>query len=195
MELVESTATGKLDIHKFEKMVKSVAKGKALDEAKAAAANDEPASEYEKMLVEAISAGDFDSRGALGQRFSRSAKSFSPEELQEFKEARSLEQKKAFRIKWANRRLKELRVKKVHLQEYKTVDESKGTYMVFPKMVEEYGIHFDPKGAALAALRYCKKAIAMGGQWLHYEPMSETMQYFHVKKQHSQVRVCNGKGR
>ena len=94
-------------------------------------------------------------------------------------------QKKAFRIQWATRVLKECEASKTTTQAYKKVDKHKGVLLTFSKIVEEYGFGHTPSLAIDRATRYCTKCAKMGGDWTMWDAMGECMLFNWLKREYS----------
>jgi hypothetical protein len=83
---------------------------------------------YAELLDKAIKTGDFDCRGALGQRFTKAQKPGSSEHVH-FKKQRTFAEKAKFRADWAKKELTKLQEKKVHTRTWEEVDKNLGTYL------------------------------------------------------------------
>ena len=142
--------------------------------------------DLENLLKKAIIDGDFDTKytSPLGHRFGRAFKP-GQEGYDEFKACRTMAQKKAFRIQWATRVLKECEASKTTTQAYKKVDKHKGVLLTFSKIVEEYGFGHNPSLAIDRATRYCTKCAKMGGDWTMWDAMGECMLFNWLKREYS----------
>jgi len=142
--------------------------------------------DFENLLNKAIADGDFDTKytSPLGHKFGRA---FRPgqEGYDEFKACRTLAQKKAFRVQWATRVLKEIDASKTNEQSFKKVDKHKGALLTFSKIVEEYGYAHNPTLAITRATNYCRKCSKMGGDWTMWDSMGECMLFNWLKREYS----------
>ena len=117
----------------------------------------------------------------IGQKWEREKKA-SAELRQGYLACVTTEQKRDFRQKWCARKLELLEQHRVHTRAYARVDKSLGTYMCFGKLIEEYGVMWDRSRAVVAAWKYASKCLAMGGDWVFRDTMSEEMMFLHLRK-------------
>ena len=49
-------------------------------------------------------------------------------------------------------------------------------------IVERCGWNYNPKNAVEKAKLYCEKCIKLGGKWCWFNPMTEEVEYYFLKK-------------
>lgn len=113
----------------------------------------------------------------------------NPDKNEEYKQIKGLganvfAEKKAFRLRWAEMKIQESTVSKVKKEEWQEVESEVGTYEPFDRIVFLEG---DTPAAVDAAMKYCNKAIKMGGPWVAWNPMTERTDVLYVKKSHTKV--------
>jgi hypothetical protein len=135
---------------------------------------------FASMLAAAVDDGDFTTRGALGQRFTKATKKGTPLH-DDFKKQKSVQDKRNFRVAWAAASLKVLKQKKVYERSYQEIDVDKGQYLCFARIAAEEG---GDVAARRAAFKYCEKAAKMQGRWVSYNLMTERWEYLYVKRFH-----------
>ena len=136
------------------------------------------------QLQNAVDAGMFSTHSALGKRFAREVAE-NKEFANKYSDERSHKAKAAFRQRWAIMKLAEVKEQgKVRSQEYTTIDREKGSYEPLARIVELQGFRADPKGAMRRGANYAKRCLAMKGQWLWVNPMTEELEFFYVRKEH-----------
>ena len=141
-------------------------------------------SALQDQLQNAVDAGMFSTHSALGKRFAREVAE-NKEFANKYSDERSHKAKAAFRQRWAIMKLAEVKEQgKVRSQEYTTIDREKGSYESLARIVELQGFRADPKGAMRRGANYAKRCLAMKGQWLWVNPMTEELEFFYVRKEH-----------
>lgn len=119
---------------------------------------------------EALQAGDFDLRGALGNRFYKDHKQPGTEAQRLYKQQHTKSDKQQYRMKWLATTLSTLKQKKTFHQTWSQVDETQGQYLPYTRIVQEEG---SDDAARRAAALYCSKAAKMGGRWTAFNEMTE----------------------
>jgi hypothetical protein len=120
----------------------------------------------------------------LGQKFAAALKSNAAMNA-EYKAlktpGKTFQQKETFRLRWAARELDAITVVKNKLEEWQKVEEEWGTYECLENIVIAEGGK-DSLAAWRAAIKYARKAMALGGQWLSYNSFTERTDILYVKK-------------
>lgn len=177
---LESFTAKLTDIAKSnQKIVDAFEKGEEERKAK-------PGKENEvKALQEALDSGDLDLRTGIGQKFAAAMKSGGPmaEEYKNLKApGQTMKLKRQFRLDWASKHMKAITtVTKSKLEDYQKVEEDWGTYECIENIVVKEGGKDSP-AAWEAALNYATKAMALGGQWLHYNSFTNRTDILYIKK-------------
>ena len=130
-------------------------------------------SESEQELSDWIAGGSI--RSKWGTRFARAADGGKSDEY-----TGNREQKARFRREWAETQLKELRRVRERRSSYKKVDTRKGTYKPFSMLYKSQGGPEDP-GALKAAKNIASRCIAMGGNWVRFNPMSRRCEFLDLE--------------
>jgi hypothetical protein len=118
------------------------------------------------LFSKAVTEGNVDARGPLAQRLSALlAKSL--EEKAKYKECRSDEERRAFRLKWATTQYEQLQQSRSYSKSFQNIDTTKGEMMSFGRLVETFGIHYDREHAIECATTHALKCANMGGSGLH----------------------------
>ena len=91
------------------------------------------------------------------------------------------EEKKAFRLKWANERMEEETRKHTHLHAYQTIDGDDGEYLPFGAIVIKEG-GWNDVHAVEGTKNLVSQALAMGGQWLRRNPQTKRLEFLHLRK-------------
>ena len=88
-------------------------------------------------------------------------------------------------VRWCKLMLEEnTTVSKMKQEKWKEVNEDVGTYKAFDRIVWLEG---NTASAVTAAINYVTKAMRMGGQWIHWNPMTERTDVLYVKKSHRSI--------
>lgn len=137
------------------------------------------------QLAAALAKEDVDTRSSLGQTFTKYLKD-NPEKAAEYKALRcpgqTVELKRQFRLRWAEEtRAQNCKKVKVKREEWKQIDREMGTYEPLERIIwleggKEYA------SSVQAALIYVRKAVAMGGDWIRWNPMTERSDVLYLKK-------------
>jgi len=126
----------------------------------------------EKNLRSAASSGDLELRSAIGQQFSRAAAAKSVE----YKNLKSQADKKPFRADWVKAEWGKVVTRKEYTKSFQRVDQNKGTYMCFEKILDEEG------GNMRAAVFYVTKCARMGKPWCLWNGMTERVDWLYIRK-------------
>ena len=70
---------------------------------------------------------------------------------------------------------------------WQTVDKECGVYVPPAVLVLNLGYLVDPAGAFRRAERYVANACALGGQWLSWNPMTEEVEVFELRREHKEI--------
>ena len=146
----------------------------------------EESDKFEQQLSEAIEINCVSSRAPLGQRFAKELKKGTVN-AKEYAKARGWREKEAFRVQWAKTCLQELKQHKSHKTQMSEFDKTTGEYINMAVLMERQGYLVDPQGAAEKAKLYAQKCKLLGGHWTLYNKLTETEEYFFLKKQHMSV--------
>jgi hypothetical protein len=131
---------------------------------------------------------DVTTRSPAYQAFSGWLKA-NPDKQDEYKQIRGpgasvKEEKKAFRLRWAEMKIQDSIISKVKKEEWQEVETEAGTYEPFDRIVFLEG---NTQAAVEAAMKYVSKAIQMGGPWVAYNEMTERTDVLYVKKSHKKI--------
>ena len=66
------------------------------------------------------------------------------------------------------------------------VNQSLGTYKPFAKLVQDEGGKDDPE-ALSAAKKIASKCVALGGDWVSWNVMSERLEFLHLRREHNEI--------
>jgi hypothetical protein len=127
----------------------------------------------EQKMRDAASKGTFEVRDAVGQMFTR-----APDGAKhtEYKNLKSQIEKKEFREAWLKSSWAKVVTRKQYTKSWSKVDENKGTYMCFEKVMEEEG------GNLRAAMMYTQKCIKMHSPWCIWNGMTERVDFLYIRK-------------
>ena len=75
---------------------------------------------------------------------------------------------------------------KSHIQSYKVVNQSLGTYKPFSMLVQDEGGKDDADSLS-AAKKIASKCVALGGDWVSWNVMSERLEFLHLRREHNEV--------
>ena len=133
-------------------------------------------SDMGRLLQEAIQQGEFALRGTtLGNKWARELKRDAKLDAT-YKKTPFID-KKQFRIDWCKKELDQLEVGKTHSESFRKITTEGYRMRTFGKIAEEYGFLATPKVALTAANKYCRRCIAMGGDWLEFDEWGEICLY------------------
>jgi hypothetical protein len=127
----------------------------------------------EQHMRDAASQGTFKIRDAVGQMFSR-----APDggKMNEYKDLKSQSEKRDFRDAWVKASWAKVVTRKQFVKSWSKVDETKGTYMCFEKVMEEEG------GNLRAAMLYTQKCLKMQKPWCIWNGMTERVDFLYIRK-------------
>ena len=132
-------------------------------------------------LQMALQQGKFDARWHIGQGFTMHLRK-DPADAPKYKACETNKEKAAFRCQWLQNVVKgEKSIVKEEKKSYKTVDATKGTYLILWSIAEKNGLAFDRKAAIAAATQYCTACVRMGGEWSRWDDMAEVMLFLYIK--------------
>jgi len=129
--------------------------------------------------------GAFDIRGPLGQKFQAAHKKGSAQHSM-YNQSKGFKEKTEFRLKWAREQYDDIVMAKRHTQSYKVVNQSLGTYKPFAVLVQDEGGKDDPE-ALNAAKKIASKCVALGGDWVSWNVMSERLEFLHLRREHNEI--------
>ena len=77
-------------------------------------------------------------------------------------------------------------MKKSHTQSYKVVNQPLGTYKPFSMLAQDEGGKDDPDSSS-AAKKVAIECVALGGDWVSRNVMSERLEFLHLRREHNEV--------
>lgn len=140
---------------------------------------------YEQQLQAALRCGHFDIRGPLGQKFGKAHKAGTPGGAL-YTMRKNNKEKAEFRQAWAEQEFDTIVQKKIHIKSYQVVKASMGTYKPFAILVRDEGGKDDSE-CLLAAKRIAAKCVSLGAPWVHWNVMSERLEFLHLRKEHNEI--------
>jgi hypothetical protein len=140
-----------------------------------------PTSDDSKIadMKSAMNTGVFDMREHIGQKFYKDHPTGS-EAHEKYKALKGREAKRLFRAEWAKKTFSTVVESKSHLRSFQHINTTTGTYRPLGAIVMKEGGWSDPaavRGAKLLAAKCC----IMGGQWVQRNPLTERLEFFHLK--------------
>ena len=160
--------------------------GKCDDKLKAQGSEETEENSTFRALCKAVRDGRFDTRSALAQRFGRQHRA-NKELGDAYKRCEGTVAKRAFRHKWLEQQYKMESQLRLHTEEYKRADTSKGQYLPFAVLVEREGFTVDPVGAVRAATCIAKRCSELGGNWVQHNPFTDRVEFLRLERQHHEV--------
>lgn len=90
------------------------------------------------------------------------------------------EEKLRFRQEWAQAKLQEIVQVREKRTAYKSIDKKKGVYRPFSMIWKHQGGK-DDLGALEAAKNICERCVAMGGNWVRFNPLSRRAEFLDLE--------------
>lgn len=137
---------------------------------------------YGKTLEEEVAKGEIPVRGALAQKMTRIMTDAEKADYNRL----PMKEKSRFRLNWAQAQLTVMQTKYSRSEEWSIESAEIGEYVPLTVLIEREG------GAAYkenveAALRHATKCVKMGGKWLSFNPLTERVEFLHVRKQYNEL--------
>ena len=129
----------------------------------------------------AIDTGVFDMRKSIGQKFYDDHKTGS-ESHTAYHALKGRDAKRQFRADWAKDTYGNLVLSKTHSQSFRKINKSSGVYRPLGAIIMKEGGWRDPaavRGSKLLATKCC----LMGGQWITRNPLTERLEFFHLRRE------------
>ena len=151
-----------------------------------------------KGMKDAMDAGNFDLRGALGQKWSK-AKDASPSLAKDYaKVGRSYKAQREFRLRWLQCEYDSIIQKRSKTDSRRQLDEVKGLYKPFSVMVRDEGQDDAAVKACLNIVDECLRRQAAGKlaggrkPWFRINPLSKRVEWLHLSEGYSDSFEENG---
>ena len=138
-----------------------------------------------EQLKKALGEGEVNVRSPLGQKFARQHGPGQPGRV-EYEQCVTHEEKRAFRVKWAEQRFEHVSKKQVYSEEFRKIDVKKGTYRPMAYIVTQEGGFADP-AATRAAANYVTKCLLMGGAWVCMNDMTDRLEFLYVEQSSTEM--------
>ncbi len=181
MESASLAQVDEANVEDFEGLLQQEMERKKSSKGSTEAAGGEVLEGNDQKLIEAATSGKFDTRDAVGQRFSKEHKPGSKAH-QQYNLMKTRAEKAAFREDWAKKTFAHVLSGKTFTESYTSIDKSKGTYETFGGIVISFG-GWSWQPAVLGAKKHCTRCVAMGGDWCYRDHSSGLMFYFLLKKE------------
>lgn len=130
-----------------------------------------------QALKDAIDTGGVDISSGIGQIFSREHRPGSANH-KTYNQSRAFAAKASYRLEWAKQRYKTKSQEARQSKEWGKIEETNGTYLPIGRIFKEEG---GDKSALRATRLYVSKCVAMSGQWVKFNVMTERDEYFYLR--------------
>ena len=87
--------------------------------------------------------------------------------------------------RWALAQYKSVRISKTHVKTCSFVNRSHGSYRPFGAIVQKEG-GWNDKAAVRGATAMALKCIKMGGEWTSRNLLTERLEFWHIKREHTE---------
>ena len=132
-------------------------------------------------MKSAVDTGVFDMRKHIGQKFYDDHKPGSGAHT-DYQALKSREAKREFRASWAAKTYGNLIQSKTHSQSFRKVSKDSGVYRPLGAIIIKEGGWNDP-AAISGSKRLAMKCCLMGGQWVSRNPLTERLEFFHLRRE------------
>lgn len=123
------------------------------------------------------STGEFDIRGAVGQKFQRQMKAGEHPGYSEM----TRDQKRAYREQWAKTSFAHMVKTKTYTKNYQVVDDDWGEYMTLGAAITHYG-GYQWQPAIDGAKAMATRCMMLGGRWTYVDKHQSGLRFFLVMK-------------
>ena len=103
-----------------------------------------------------------------------------------FQECETKKEREEFRKDFAKTKMEEAKQTKTEIKEWQKISKDKGIYRPLPMIVVKEGGSKDPENVA-ASIRYAQKCMAMGGDWISFNCMTERLEFLHIRREHTDI--------
>ena len=184
MQAVDAKTAGAAEVAKYLNHV-----GKQI-QAIGCQGSDDPLMKLYKDCLEEHD-GAFNVRNSpLGREWTKQMQ-LDPELREAYGKVRGYKAREDFRKAWTAKKHTDKKNMDIHEKSWEKVDETKGSYLNFGRLVESYGIHYDRAEAVKLATNHARKCLIMKGKWILWDDMDEITLYLKLNMGfHEKMAEC-----